>query len=97
MRRKLANSLQARALACDLNIPLIEFLIKHQGRPDVHLSRDLAKGAKTKGDIKPSRALAKRDTTPPTNLGRLKLNLVARNRNILRHLSRSNATALQRK
>ena len=97
MRERLAASLPVRTPERKLNIPLIMFLIHHLGYTDKQLPVDLAKGMGIIGNIPPSNELTKRVTAPTTNMARLKANLVARNRTILRHLARTTDSKLQQK
>ena len=97
IRERLAASLPVRTPARKLNIPLVMFLTRHLDYPDKQLPIDLAKGMDIIGNIPPSRALRKRTTTPTTNMTRLKTNLVARNRAILRNLKRTNDSTIRQK
>ena len=97
MRGSLAARFPVRTPARKLNIPLIMFLIKHLDYPDVKIPMDLSEGVDITGNIQPSRSLTERAIQPTTNMARAKVNLVARNRSILRHITRTGNPTLQRK
>ena len=95
LREGLTDSLPVRTPERKLNIPLVMFLIKHLNYTDKQLPGDLVKGMAISGAIVHSPTLTKRETIPTTNMDRLKTNLVDRNRNILRHLTRTVKPILQ--
>ena len=73
------------------------FLARHRNYPGKKTPRDPTKGMEISGNIQPSESLTKRRTLPTSNMKRLKTNLVARNRDIFRHLQRGTNPTLQDK
>ena len=96
-RESLAASLPVNTQARKINIPLVMFLARHLDYPDKKLPYDLIKGMGISGNIQLSESLTKHRMLPTSNMKRLKTNLVARNRNIFRHLQSSTDATLQNK
>ena len=87
-RVRFAESLPVNTPARKLNIPLIMFLVRYLNYTDKKPPYDLVKGMGISGSAQPAESLTKRRLLPTSSLRLPKSNLVARSRNIARHLKR---------